>query len=91
LDTKLFSYPDTPAGLDPQQWSRNQHQLRGRQDRNGHLWSLRSTKFALEAVSDALRREVEPLGVKVIVVEPGAVTTEMLGRVAATGERITNG
>jgi NAD(P)-dependent dehydrogenase (short-subunit alcohol dehydrogenase family) len=49
-----------------------------------------ASKFALEAVSDALRREVEPLGVKVIVIEPGAVTTEMLGRVAATGERITN-
>lgn len=45
-------------------------------------------KFALEAVSDALRREVAPLGVKVIVVEPGAVRTEMLGRVAATGERV---
>lgn len=47
------------------------------------------TKFALEAVSDALRREVGPLGVKVVVVEPGAVRTEMLGRVGATGERIT--
>lgn len=47
-----------------------------------------STKFALEAVSDALRREVEPLGVKVVVIEPGAVTTDMLGRVAVTGERI---
>ncbi len=49
------------------------------------------TKFALEAVSDALRREVEPLGVKVVVVEPGAVVTEMLARVPATGERITGG
>ena len=49
-----------------------------------------SSKFALEAVSDALRREVEPLGVKVIVIEPGAVTTEMLGRVAVTGKRITS-
>lgn len=48
------------------------------------------TKFALEAVSDALRREVEPLGVKVIVVEPGAVTTDMLGRVAVSGERIVS-
>ncbi len=46
------------------------------------------TKFALEAVSDALRREVEPLGVRVVVIEPGAVKTAMLGRVAAIGERI---
>ena len=47
-----------------------------------------ATKFALEAVSDALRREVGPLGVKVVVVEPGAVTTGMLDRVAASGRRI---
>jgi NAD(P)-dependent dehydrogenase (short-subunit alcohol dehydrogenase family) len=48
-----------------------------------------ATKFALEAVSDALRREVAPLGVKVIVIEPGAVTTDMLRGVAVAGERIT--
>ena len=47
-----------------------------------------ATKFALEAVSDALRREVGPLGVKVVVVEPGAVTTGMLDRVEASGRRI---
>ena len=48
-------------------------------------------KFALEAVSDSLRREVKSLGVKVIVVEPGAVMTEMLGGVAVSGERIISG
>lgn len=41
------------------------------------------TKFALEAVSDSLRREVGPHGVEVIVIEPGAVCTEMLGRAIA--------
>ncbi len=50
-----------------------------------------ATKFALEAMSDALRREVEPLGVKVIVVEPGAVSSEMLSRVAVTSERVISG
>jgi len=41
-------------------------------------------KFALEAVSDALRRELAPHGVQVVVVEPGAVRTEMGDRGAAT-------
>ncbi|MEO8118412.1 MAG: SDR family oxidoreductase [Rhodoferax sp.] len=48
------------------------------------------SKFAMEAVSDALRREVGPLGVKVVVVEPGAVTTPMLENVSAAGARITS-
>jgi NAD(P)-dependent dehydrogenase (short-subunit alcohol dehydrogenase family) len=49
------------------------------------------TKFALEAVSDSLRREVAAFGVKVVVVEPGAVTTEMTGRLVIASERITSG
>jgi NAD(P)-dependent dehydrogenase (short-subunit alcohol dehydrogenase family) len=49
------------------------------------------SKFALEAVSDALRREVAEFGVKVVVIEPGAVTTEMTGRLVIASERITSG
>lgn len=41
-------------------------------------------KFALEAVSDSLRRELAPHGVQAVVVEPGAVQTEMGDRGAAT-------
>ena len=37
-----------------------------------------ATKFALEAVSDALRREVHDQGVEVTVIEPGAVRTGMI-------------
>jgi hypothetical protein len=41
------------------------------------------TKFALEAISDSLRREIPPFGVKVVVVEPGAVRTKMAARAIA--------
>lgn len=41
-------------------------------------------KFALEAVSDSLRRELAPHGVQVVVVEPGAVKTEIGDRGIAT-------
>ncbi|WP_437597813.1 SDR family NAD(P)-dependent oxidoreductase [Sorangium sp. So ce590] len=48
------------------------------------------TKFALEAVSDSLRREIAPLGVQVVVVEPGAVRTEMPGRAIASAHEVTS-
>jgi NAD(P)-dependent dehydrogenase (short-subunit alcohol dehydrogenase family) len=39
-----------------------------------------AAKFALEGMSDALRKEVAPLGIKVTVIEPGAFRTEFAGR-----------
>ena len=44
------------------------------------------SKFALEAVSDALRREVGAAGIKVVVIEPGAVKTEIAERGITTSE-----
>ena len=37
-----------------------------------------ASKFAVEAVSDALRFEVKPFGVDVSVIEPGAIRTQFL-------------
>jgi NAD(P)-dependent dehydrogenase (short-subunit alcohol dehydrogenase family) len=41
-----------------------------------------ATKHALEAISDALRHEVRPFGIKVVLVQPGFVKTP-LGQTAA--------
>ncbi|NPD21483.1 oxidoreductase [Alterinioella nitratireducens] len=66
-----------------------------RQRRSGHIVNVSSivgrfarpgsgyysaTKFALEGLSDALRGEVEPLGIAVTLVEPGQFRTDFAGR-----------
>jgi NAD(P)-dependent dehydrogenase (short-subunit alcohol dehydrogenase family) len=58
-----------------------------------------ASKFALEAISDSLRRELQPQGVDVILIEPGGVKTpiwrkgdelaqEMTGDMPPEGERL---
>jgi short-subunit dehydrogenase len=37
-----------------------------------------ATKHALEAISDGLRGELAPFGIKVVVIEPGFITTEFV-------------
>jgi NAD(P)-dependent dehydrogenase (short-subunit alcohol dehydrogenase family) len=48
------------------------------------------TKFAVEAISDALRFEVKPFGIDVAVIEPGAIRTQFedtsLGTMASDGD-----
>ena len=48
------------------------------------------TKFALEAVSDSLRREIAPLGVQVVVVEPAAVRTKIGDRAIARAQEVAS-
>jgi NAD(P)-dependent dehydrogenase (short-subunit alcohol dehydrogenase family) len=38
-----------------------------------------ATKFAVEGLSDCLRMELKPFGVRVVVIEPGAIKTEWAG------------
>ena len=44
-----------------------------------------ATKYAVEALSDSLRMELAPLGIKVVLIDPGFVATDIFG--ASTHQR----
>jgi NAD(P)-dependent dehydrogenase (short-subunit alcohol dehydrogenase family) len=48
-----------------------------------------ASKFALEAYSDALRNEVGPFGIRVIVIEPGGIASEWSDIAMEQGERLS--
>ncbi|MFJ8668466.1 oxidoreductase [Streptomyces sp. NPDC093600] len=47
-----------------------------------------ATKFALEGMSEALADEVRPLGIDVLIVEPGAFRTSLFGNHTMSGDGI---
>ncbi|MEV6204475.1 oxidoreductase [Streptomyces sp. NPDC051771] len=49
-----------------------------------------ATKFALEGMSEALAAEVGPLGVHVLIVEPGAFRTSLFGNGSLSVDTITD-
>jgi NAD(P)-dependent dehydrogenase (short-subunit alcohol dehydrogenase family) len=44
------------------------------------LGAYAASKYAVEAFSDAARRELHPFGIRVVLVEPGSVTSEIWGQ-----------
>lgn len=47
-----------------------------------------SSKFALEAISDALRMELEPFNIQVVLIEPGAIKTNFDKTVHVHGDKV---
>lgn len=49
-----------------------------------------ATKYAVEAISDAMRFEVQGFGVKVVLIEPGLITTDFAKTAVASVDNITD-
>jgi NAD(P)-dependent dehydrogenase (short-subunit alcohol dehydrogenase family) len=50
-----------------------------------------SSKFAVEAITDSLRMELHPFGIRVSIVEPGAVATEIWEKTLRETDELTRG
>jgi NAD(P)-dependent dehydrogenase (short-subunit alcohol dehydrogenase family) len=92
-ETNVFGALDVMRAVLPQM----------RHQRSGHILNLSSvggvvsfagcgiycsTKFALEALSEAMAKEVAPLGIKITLVEPGAFRTDFNGRSLITTDNL---
>lgn len=51
------------------------------------LGAYHASKYALEALSDALRMELAPFGIQVVIVEPGTIKTEFASRTLSEATR----
>lgn len=54
----------------------------------GYLGAYAAAAFAKEGLSDALRRELRPLGVTVSVIQPGAVYTPIWGKIRESADEV---
>lgn len=58
---------------------------------NAFMGPYQSSKWALEALTAALRKELRPWGIHVSAVEPGAIATPMWRKGADAGEEVLDG
>src|SRR4051794_10628301 len=85
FDTNFFGVVDTVKAVLPGMRARGAGHIINMSSMTGLVANppnayYSSTKFALEAISEALATEVRPLGIKVTAIEPGAFRTDWATR-----------
>jgi NAD(P)-dependent dehydrogenase (short-subunit alcohol dehydrogenase family) len=54
-----------------------------------YLGAYSASKFALEAITDALRLELRPWGIEVSLIEPGPIDTPIWGKSVTSGDELS--
>ena len=85
FDTNYFGVVDTIKAVLPSMRTRKSGHIVNISSMTGLVANppnayYSSTKFALEALTEALAQEVKPLGIKVTAIEPGAFRTDWAAR-----------
>jgi NAD(P)-dependent dehydrogenase (short-subunit alcohol dehydrogenase family) len=93
FDTNLFGLINVTKALLPQFRERRSGTIVNFSSIGGLIGSpgwgyYNATKFAVEGLSEALAAELAPLGVHVMVVEPGPFRTDFLGRSGVEARKI---
>jgi NAD(P)-dependent dehydrogenase (short-subunit alcohol dehydrogenase family) len=84
MDVNLFGLAQLVKAVLPTMRKQRSGKIINVSSIGGKLWSplggwYHASKFAVERLSDALRNELRPFGIDVVVIEPGGVKTEWAG------------
>src|SRR5262249_6982015 len=95
FETNVFGLVALTRALAPAMMSRGSGRIVNVSSVSGRvpapvLGAYHASKYALEALSDALRMELQPFGVRVSIVEPGTIRTDFAARanVEASAARV---
>ena len=95
FDTNVFGLVAVTRAFLPQMRERGEGRVVNVSSVGGRITlpffgAYNATKYAVESISDALRVELHSFGIKVVLIEPGAVNTEF-NSVAFASEALTDG
>jgi short-subunit dehydrogenase len=92
FDTNVFGLMAVTRAFLPEMFTRGSGRIVNISSVSGRipapmLGAYHASKYALEALSDALRMELRPFGLRVVVVEPGTIRTNFAERTVDEGLR----
>lgn len=93
FDTNVFGLMEVTKAFLPEMMERGSGRIINVSSVSGRttvplMGAYHASKHAVEALSDALRMELSPFGIKVVVIEPGPIDTDIPNRVRSEFDAI---